>query len=167
MHLRTVVCILRMWIVLGTKEKTERVPGGRQFESRCQSCGEIAMFYERRLVSTFRLYFLDVVDYRQRIVMACGACGTLFATGDAVEPDMLTKATDAAGQVGSAIATGAQRAVARIAGAARDVLRPGPSRPILPKTDPAYDDTLREDEGTLEARFRELEARVRIDTSAK
>ena len=94
-----------MWIVLGTKEKSERVPNGRRFESQCQACGEVAMFYERRVNSTLQLYFLDIVDYGSRLVMACGACGTLYATGDAAQaqPDMISKATKTAGQIGSAM----------------------------------------------------------------
>ena len=113
-----------MWIVLGTKEKSERVPNGRRFESQCQACGEVAMFYERRVNSTLQLYFLDIVDYGSRLVMACGACGTLYATGDAAQaqPDMISKATKTAGQIGSAIATGAGRAVDKVSDAARGLL---------------------------------------------
>ena len=58
-----------MWLVIGTKEKTERVPNGRQAERHYSECGEVAVFYERRAVSSLQLYFLNVVDYRSRIVM--------------------------------------------------------------------------------------------------
>ena len=123
-----------MWIVLGTKEKSERVPNGRRFESQCQACGEVAMFYERRVNSTLQLYFLDIVDYGSRLVMACGACGTLYATGDAAQaqPDMISKATKTAGQIGSAIATGAaaHEVTATGALAAPDVSLARPSDPI-------------------------------------
>jgi hypothetical protein len=162
-----------MWIVLGTKEKSERVPNGKRFESQCQACGEVAMFYERRMTSTLQLYFLDIVDYGSRLVMACGACGTLYATGDAAhaEPNMIAKATKTAGQVGSAIATGATRAVDRVSGAARDLLSPGTSRPNARPSgedaDAMHDDPLKEDDDALEARFRDLEKRVRIDTGEK
>jgi hypothetical protein len=37
-----------MWIVLGHKVTTERVPNGIVVERTCASCGERAMFYERR-----------------------------------------------------------------------------------------------------------------------
>lgn len=156
-----------MWIVLGTKEKTERVPSGRQFQSQCQACGEVAMFYERRATSTLQLYFLDIVDYGTRLVMACGACGTLYATGDAAkaEPDMIAKATKTASNVGSAIAAGATRAVDRISGAARDLLSSGTPKPRV--EDAAHDDPLRAEDEDLEARFRDLEKRVRIDTGEK
>lgn len=69
-----------VWIVIGRRTKTERVPGGLVVERDCPACGEHASFYERRAVRTFRLYFLDVFDYDKQRVMACGACGTLFAT---------------------------------------------------------------------------------------
>jgi hypothetical protein len=160
-----------MWIVLGTKEKSERVPNGKRFESQCQACGEVAMFYERRMTSTLQLYFLDIVDYGSRLVMACGACGTLYATGDAAhaEPSMIAKATKTAGQVGSAIATGATRAVDRVSGAARELLSPGTSKPndVSNAEEVMSDDPLREDDDALEARFRDLEKRVRIDTGEK
>lgn len=163
-----------MWILIGTKEKTERVPDGRRFESRCGACGEVAMFYERRMTSTLQLYFLDIVDYGSRLVMACGACGALYATGDAehAKPDMISKATKTASDVGSAIASGAGRAVDRISGAARDLLGSGSSssRPTAPSRrddDAMHDDPLREDDEALEAQFRELEKRVRIDTGEK
>lgn len=159
-----------MWIVLGMKEKSERVPNGRSFESRCQACGEVAMFYERRTKSTLQLYFLDIVDYGSQLVMACGACGTLYATGDAAkaEPDMIAKATKTAANVGSAIAAGATHAVDRLAGATRELLSSGTPRiapPAEREADATHDDPLREDDEALEARFRDLEKRVRIDTS--
>ena len=136
------------------------------------------MFYERRATSTLQLYFLDVVDYGSRLVMACGACGTLYATGDAAhaEPSMIMKASKTAGQVGSAIATGATRVVDRVSDAARDLLGSGRSSPAPQRSDERErereeeamaDDPLREDDEALEARFKELEKRVRIDTGEK
>lgn len=125
------------------------------------------MFYERRATSTLQLYFLDVADYGSRLVMACGACGTLYATGDAAQakPDMISKATKAAGELGSRIATGATRAVDRVSGGVRELLASGNGPP---RGEPeSFDDPLREDEEALEARFRELENRVRIDIGEK
>ena len=163
-----------MWIVLGTKEKSERVPNGRRFETQCQACGEVAMFYERRATSTLQLYFIDIVDYGSHLVMACGACGTLYATGDAAraEPNMITKASKTAGQIGSAIASGATRAVDRISGAARDLISGGsgssaPTANASREDEDAYVDPLKEDDDALEARFENLEKRVRIDTGEK
>lgn len=162
-----------MWLVLGTKEKSERVPNGRKFESRCQACGEVAMFYERRMTSTFQLYFLDVVDYGSRLVMACGACGTLYATNDGenAQPDMIAKATKTAGEIGTAIASGATQAVGKLTGAARNLLGTGTTPPARSASrgdeDAVDDDPLRADDDAMEARFRELETRVRIDTGEK
>ena len=127
------------------------------------------MFYERRTTSTLQLYFLDIVDYGSRLVMACGACGTLYATGDAAkaEPNMIEKATKTASNVGSAIAAGATRAVDRLSGAARGLLSDEPRAPAARDDDATHDDPLREDDDALEARFKELEKRVRIDTGEK
>lgn len=80
-----------MWIVFGTKTRTERVPGGVSVERECESCGERAMFYERRVVSTFDLYFMPVFDYRRERVLACGACGAHFRTDEHGEPDLVTQ----------------------------------------------------------------------------
>lgn len=132
------------------------------------------MFYERRMTSTFQLYFLDVVDYGSRLVMACGACNTLYATGDAAnaEPDMITKATKAAGEIGSAIATGATKAVGKLSGAARNLLESATPKPSATSSsarddEAVHDDPLRDEDEAMEARFRELETRVRIDTGEK
>lgn len=156
-----------MWLVLGTKEKTERVPNGRQVERHCSECHETAMFYERRAISTLQLYFLDVVDYRTRTVMACGACGALYATDDveAREPTALETFTGAAGQVGSAIASGAQRAIDRVSGVARGALQPEAPDAERRAPQAATDDPLADEDAALEERFKELErraARVRI-----
>lgn len=81
-----------VWIVIGNRTKTERVPDGLAVERRCPACGEVATFYERRAVRTFRLYFLDVFDYDEQRVMACGACGTLYATDEHGPPSEETAA---------------------------------------------------------------------------
>jgi hypothetical protein len=98
-----------VWIVIGNRTKTERVPGGVSVERRCPACGEVSTFYERRAVRTFRLYFLDVFDYDEQRVMACGACGTLYATDEHGAPSAATargwkEALDsAADRVGGAV----------------------------------------------------------------
>jgi hypothetical protein len=98
-----------VWIILGQRTKTERVPGGLAVERQCPSCNEFSTFYERRAVKTFRVYFMDVFDYADQRVMACGACGTLFATDEHGEPSKETKDgwrhafDDAAKSVGGAV----------------------------------------------------------------
>ena len=125
------------------------------------------MFYERRAVSTVQLYFLDVADYRSRLVMACGACGALFGTDDKAgqEATALDSFTGAAGQIGSSIMSGARRAFQRVSASAHAALEPRPSTPRAPARPEATDDPLADDDAALEARFAELEtrARVRID----
>ncbi|MBZ0116803.1 MAG: hypothetical protein K8H88_07405 [Sandaracinaceae bacterium] len=76
-----------MWIVIGHRVKTEPVPGGARVERVCERCGEHAVFYERRMVRTLQVYFLDVLDYDNRRVMACGACGALYATDEPAGDD--------------------------------------------------------------------------------
>lgn len=71
-----------VWVVLGLKRGTERVPGGAQLVRRCDSCREETTFYEKEIKSTFRLYFLDVFDFDRDRVMACGACGAAFVTDE-------------------------------------------------------------------------------------
>ncbi|MCA9534516.1 MAG: hypothetical protein KC593_12585 [Myxococcales bacterium] len=71
-----------VWVVLGLKRATERVPGGAQLQRRCESCHEDTTFYEKELKSTFRVYFLDVFDFNRDRVMACGACGAAYVTDE-------------------------------------------------------------------------------------
>jgi ABC-type nitrate/sulfonate/bicarbonate transport system substrate-binding protein len=156
-----------MWLVLGTKEHTERVPNGRQVERLCSECHETAMFYERRATSTIQLYFIDVVDYRSRTVMACGACGALYATDDVEtrQPTALEKLTGAAEQVGSTIASGAARAFEKVSDAARGALQPDAPEARRPARPSATDDPLADEDAALEARFEELEKRARVRIS--
>ncbi|AKU94037.1 hypothetical protein AKJ09_00701 [Labilithrix luteola] len=155
-----------MWVVIGTKEKTERVPGGRQVERHCSECGETAMFYERRATSTLQLYFLNVYEFKSRHVMACGACGALYATDEVSSPADETKGEgiDAfvatAERVGGALASGATKALNRVQAAAREAFSGGEHLPA--RAAPPADDPLAEDDEALEARFRELERKIRI-----
>lgn len=112
-----------VWIVIGHRTKTERVPDGLSVERECASCGELAMFYERRAVKTFRLYMLDVFDYDEQRVMSCGACGTLYATDEHGRPSAQSasdwreavssaaeQAKQAMGKAGDAIAPAMEKA---------------------------------------------------------
>lgn len=122
-----------VWIVLGRRTKTERVPDGVTVERRCPACGETATFYERRAKRTFTLYFLEVFDYDEQRVMACGACGTLYATDEHGRPSAETAAgwqsaveeaagavTTAAKNAGRALAPWLEQAKENVAGLARD-----------------------------------------------
>lgn len=150
-----------MWIVFGTKVQTERIPGGKQVQRQCEHCGEVAMFYERRAVSKLQLYFLDVLDYEKRTVMACGACGTLYGTdevgaveapdaGDAVQKIVGT-AKGAFGRLSEAARTGFER----VREEAERALEPEPRGTVRERE--ATDDPLADDEAALEAKFREIE----------
>jgi predicted dienelactone hydrolase len=154
-----------MWFIIGTKEKTERVPNGRRLECRCSHCGEVSMFYERRAVSTVQLYFLDVADYRSRLVMACGACGTLFGTDEKASQEVtaLESFAGAGAKIGSSIVSGARRAFERVSESAHAVLesRPAAPRTVAPEAE-ATDDPLADEDAALEARFAELETRARV-----
>jgi hypothetical protein len=75
-----------MWIILGNKVQTQRVPDGRKVERQCTACGETAMFYEREVSKSFRLYFVSLFNYETQRVMACGACGAHYATDELGRP---------------------------------------------------------------------------------
>lgn len=98
-----------VWIVIGQGTKTELVEGGLRVERECASCGEIATFRERKAVKSFRLYMIDVFDFEEQRVMACGACGALFATDELGRPSADTASgwrgalSSAAAQVGEAV----------------------------------------------------------------
>jgi hypothetical protein len=157
-----------MWIIFGTKVETERVPNGARAERRCEKCGEVAMFYERRAVSKLQLYFLDVLDYASRRVMACGACGALYGTDEVGAPDAAFQlpgaAKDAAARVGEAAREGwgrlreaGGRALEELGGRPAEGAR-GPG----PDAADATADPLADDDAALEAKFRELEKKYRV-----
>lgn len=152
-----------MWVVFGTKVTTERVPNGRRVERHCDKCGELAMFYERRAMTKLQLYFIDILDYGKRRVMACGACGELYATdelGDATSSDSQAPewVSDAKATVGK-LADAAKVGLGRIREAAARELGSS-SRDEAP---PATDDPLADDDAALEAKFRVLEKKYRIE----
>lgn len=106
-----------VWVVIGHRVRSERVPDGLAVERECASCGEVATFYEREAVKSFRLYFLDVFDYDTQRVMACGACGTLYATDELGEPSAATAGgwRDALSSAASQVSSAARKAGAAIA----------------------------------------------------
>ncbi len=151
-----------MWIVFGNKEKTERVPGGAVVQRHCDQCGETAMFYERKATSVFQVYFIDVVDYGSRTVMACGACGALYAT-DEVSAGLKPSLSPVESTLGS-IKTAAKAAQARISSEAAKLMdRPPPATAAPSPAAEDFDDPLAEDDRATEARFQELERKYRIE----
>ncbi len=159
-----------MWIFLGTKDTAERVPNGRRVERHCPQCGETAMFYERRVTSSVELYWIKIVDYRTRHVMACGACGALFAADDGVPTEPTTtpeRIAVAAEKAGSAVAAGAKSAFARVQEAVKSQFgeHDGNSahRDEARREEPrATSDPLADDEAALEAKFKDLEKKYRV-----
>ena len=160
-----------MWVIFGRKVETERVPGGAQVEKKCDHCGEVAMFYERRAISKLQLYFLDVLEYSNRRVMACGACGTLYGTdevGRDAEPvdAFVAQAKDAFGRLGDAAKAGFERV--RVGGArALEGVREGersgkPNASSVGREPEVTDDPLADDDAALEAKFKDLETKYRI-----
>jgi transcription elongation factor Elf1 len=71
-----------MWLFVGTGEDFKPVPGGQKIERDCDRCGQRTMFYEREVTQTVKVYFVKVFAHSPRNVMACGACGASFATGE-------------------------------------------------------------------------------------
>jgi hypothetical protein len=159
-----------VWIVFGTKEAAKRVPGGAQVVRRCDACGEQATFYEKDLTSTFRLYFIDVFDYRKHRVMQCGACSANFTTDElgARDEDLGTRVEKTLERGADAIGKAATTVGDELTGlAARFVGRPAPKRETPSTTArrraPEHDDLSDDDLAALrelddlETKFRALE----------
>jgi len=106
-----------VWVIIGHRARSERVPDGLSVERECTSCGEVATFYEREAVKSFRLYFVDVFDYDRQRVMACGACGTLYATDELGRPSAATAGgwRDALSSAASQVSSAARKAGQAIA----------------------------------------------------
>jgi|SRR5579871_268211 len=175
-----------MWVILGNKVQTQRVPDGRKVERRCSACGETAMFYEREVSKSFRLYFVDLFNYETQRVMACGACGEHYATdelgrplaGDDAGDDDKQKGTvlgtvrDALRRAGNAIqdATGV-KADPDVADQddepAREQKRIAQARePREPREDD-FVDPLAGDDDELNARFADLEKKLARSRSSQ
>jgi hypothetical protein len=175
-----------MWIVYGNRVQATRVPGGAKVERSCGQCGELSTFYEKELTATFRLYFVDVFDYRRHRVMACGCCGACYATDELGLPATRTDEADTSGTLGERAARAAHGAFGYIDRAAdsfeagiSSLLSSGrpTSRVSSPSTEslgrlsdeeaPSGNDELDADQDPLEARFRVLErkagVRIKID----
>lgn len=161
-----------MWILFGNKHTTERVPNGARVERHCQSCGETAMFYERTSSTKFSLYFIELLEYGKRRVMACGACGELYATdelGDASQASGAERAMGAAEKAGAQISAAAKDAFGKLSAVAKnglEQLRVSDEASPRPREVDASDDPLADEQNELEAKFRDLEKRYRIDTGS-
>lgn len=178
-----------MWIVCGTRVNTQRVPGGAKVDRHCDACGETATFYEKEVTGTFRLYFIDLFDYKKHRVMACGCCGACYATDELGTPAAdrparegselsrfgasVERAADRVGEVAERAATAMENTFSRL------VYGKEPTKPSAEDRahddapaadvdradgDDAGSDPLKDDDEALEARFRELERKVRIRT---
>lgn len=161
-----------MWIIFGTKESARRVPNGAQVVHRCGSCGEVTTFYEKEITETFRLYFIDVYDYKRHRAMQCGACGATYVTDEikqhAEERNLGASIGKRLEQGGDAITRAASVVGDEITGlAAKLVGRPAPPKRSRSRDEEAPDrgddreDRLDEDLADLdesEAKFRQLEA---------
>lgn len=160
-----------MWILFGNKERTERVPNGKSVERHCSACNETAVFYERTASTKFSLYFIELVEYGKRRVMACGACGALYATDELGSPDERTGVDKVMGTVeeaGAKFSSAAKGAFGKLSEAAKSGLDDlGFNRGSAPADPPRrsstdFDDPLTSDEEALEAKFRDLEKKYRI-----
>jgi hypothetical protein len=71
-----------MWIIIGNRNQTQEVPGGRETRRECPKCHTFARMSEHRVLTTFRLYFVDILNHGARHLMVCNVCGTAFATDE-------------------------------------------------------------------------------------
>jgi hypothetical protein len=183
-----------MWIILGNKVQTQRVPNGRRIERRCGACGEVATFYEREVNKTFRLYFVDLFNYETQRVMACGACGEHYATDELGRPLVSDSSADER-QKGTVFG-GVRDALRRAGNALQDAtgvkpdadvgqrdeleVAPGapPKKTIVPESkrltaaaddDPGDDftDPLADDDDELNRKFAALEKKLAAQRSAQ
>jgi hypothetical protein len=164
-----------MWIIWGTKVNARRIPGGLKVERTCGHCGETATFYEREVTSTFRLYFIDVLDYGHERVMACGSCGTCYATDELgvagttsresreerESQSLEARAERVMGSVGGYVDRAAEAVESTVAGLFAERGASG-QRAATGARISTEDEEVDPLEDPLEARFKELERKVRI-----
>jgi hypothetical protein len=152
-----------MWILFGNKMTTERVPNGKRVERHCDACGETAMFYERVASTKLSLYFIELLEYGKRRVMACGACGELYATDELGPSEVSTpeKVIGAAEKAGAQIGAAAKDAFGKLK-SGLDQFRSEQFPPSPREPERELDDPLAEEENELEKKFRDLETRYRV-----
>jgi hypothetical protein len=150
-----------MWIVFGTGVTTKRVPGGARLDRHCMQCGEHATFYEKEVTATFRLYFVDVFDYRKHRVMACGCCSACYATDELGVPQTgaVTEAPSVAGYIERA-AGAFEDGIASLFGHDRPTAHAARDEEEPESKSPQDDDEIDPLEDPMEARFRELERKA-------
>ncbi len=112
-----------MWLIIGDRSRTEPVPGGHSAQRTCPKCGAFSRFREHRVLKTFRLYFIDVLNHDARHVMVCSRCDTAFVTDEVSS----TRATlDQQGTVVGTLQDAAKRTRDAVEqGAIGDALRKG------------------------------------------
>ena len=150
-----------MWIVFGSGERTTRVPGGARVDRYCMQCGEQATFYEKEVKATFRLYFIDVFDYKRHRVMACGCCGACYATDElgVRQTGEMTETPTVAGYINRA-AGAFEAGIGSLLGHDRPT-DPAPRHEEEAESRGAPDDDEIDPlEDPMEARFRELERKA-------
>jgi hypothetical protein len=155
-----------VWVIIGTRAKSSRVPDGAKVERHCPNCAETTMFYEKEMTDTFRLYFIDIFDISRQRVMACGACGAHYATDEVATAnrpreerliDRVDRGLMSAGaRLGSFVEGAAQSLESGLDELVRGK-RPAPPAHTHEESEHELDDPLVD---PVEARFRELERKA-------
>jgi hypothetical protein len=70
-----------MWLLFHRRAKTRPVRGGDSFIDTCPECGKRATFSEVEISESYGVFFVDVVDDKER-AYRCGACGETFDLKD-------------------------------------------------------------------------------------
>jgi len=92
--------------------KTKVVEGGHGFIDLCPECGRRARFVEVEVITSFGVFFVDLVDDKER-KYRCTACAEVFDLRE--EPERATPATSAREIAAARAAAGAARASAEAA----------------------------------------------------
>ena len=72
-----------MWIIVGKKTQSKRIPGGRYLERLCKPCGKVTMHVECDVRDEINAFFLPVFAATQRR-MVCVECGEDLAVEEAL-----------------------------------------------------------------------------------
>ncbi len=70
-----------MWMLFHRKAGTRVVRGGESFVEKCPECKTRATFQEVELSEAYGVFFVDVVDDKQRAFRCC-SCGEVFDRQD-------------------------------------------------------------------------------------
>jgi len=66
-----------MWFLFHRKAKTKAVPDGELVHEHCPTCRRTTLFHEVEVTKKYGVFFVDMIDDRERLFL-CTGCGETY-----------------------------------------------------------------------------------------